>query len=91
MSGSWKITAICAPRIWRSCLSLSPIRSVPSKIARPGTSAPGVRSSRVWVSTVLPLPDSPMIPRVCPASTLKETPRTAWTSPSAVGKLTRSR
>ena len=63
-------------------------RSVPSNIALPVISAPGVRPSRVWVSTVLPLPDSPTMPRVRPGSTLNDTPRTARTTPSAVGKLT---
>ena len=34
-------------------------------------------------------PDSPTMPSVRPGSTLNETPRTACTTPSAVGKLTR--
>ena len=28
----------------------------------------------VWVDTLLPEPDSPTMPRVCPASTSNETP-----------------
>src|SRR5215467_11233556 len=57
-------------------------------MALPEMSAPGVSPSRVWVRTVLPLPDSPTIPSVRPASTLNDTPRTALTTPSAVGELT---
>src|ERR1017187_3261436 len=36
-----------------------------------------------------PLPDSPTMPSVLPVSTVNETPRTAFTAPSAVEKLTR--
>ena len=64
-------------------------RSVPSNMAWPDTWPPGARPSRVWVSTVLPLPDSPTMPSVRPVSTLNDTPRTAFTTPSAVLKLTR--
>src|ERR1700735_2316023 len=38
--------------------------------------------------TLLPEPDSPTMPRVCPVSTLKLTPRTAGTRPSGEAKLT---
>ncbi len=89
VSGSWKMTEISAPRTLRSCSGRRSSRSVPSNMAWPETWPPGARPSRVWVSTVLPLPDSPTMPSVCPASTLNETPRTACTTPSAVGKLTR--
>ena len=41
-----------------------------------------------WVQTDLPDPDSPTMPTVSPAATSKDTPRTAWTSPSSVGKVT---
>jgi hypothetical protein len=36
--------------------------------------------------TLLPQPDSPTMPRVCPFSTEKETPSTARTIPSSVWK-----
>ncbi len=39
--------------------------------------------------TDLPEPDSPTMPTVSPAATSKDTPRTAWTSPSSVGNVTR--
>src|SRR4051812_2469755 len=38
--------------------------------------------------TLLPEPDSPTTPRVSPRATEKETPSTAFTRPSSVGKLT---
>ena len=63
-------------------------RSRPSNIARPVIRAPRVRPMIVWVETLLPEPDSPTMPRVCPASTAKETPRTACTMPSDVLKDT---
>src|SRR5579875_1473800 len=72
----------------RMSFSLSCSRSVPSNTALPEMTAPGVSPSRVCVRTVLPLPDSPTMPSVRPASTSKDTPRTALTTPSAVGKLT---
>src|SRR6266571_7572402 len=89
VSGSWKMTEICAPRIRLSWSGRRLSRSVPSKTAFPSTHPPGISPSRVCVSTVLPLPDSPTMPSVRPFSTLNDTPRTACTRPSAVGKLTR--
>ena len=90
VSGSWKITAICAPRTLRSW-SRPERRAGRCRRRRPcpRSRPPGVSPSSVWVSTVLPLPDSPTMPSVRPLSTLNDTPRTAWTTPSAVGKLTR--
>src|ERR1039458_4752491 len=62
--------------------------SRPSKVAEPLMSAPGLRPSRLRAVTLLPDPVSPTIPRVCPASTSKDSPRTALTTPSEVGKET---
>src|SRR6266702_177049 len=89
VSGSWKITAMSLPRICCSDRVSRPTRFTPSKTALPEICPPGVSPSRLWVSTVFPLPDSPTIPSVRPRSTANETPRTACTTPSAVGKLTR--
>src|SRR6266568_5661704 len=89
VSGSWKITAMSLPRICCSDRVSRPTRFTPSKTALPEICPPGVSPSRLWVSTVFPLPDSPTIPSVRPGSTENETPRTACTTPSAVGKLTR--
>src|SRR4029077_4106336 len=83
------MTAMSLPRIFCRERGSRPTRLTPSKTAVPEIWPPGVRPSRLWVSTVLPDPDSPTMPRVRPGSTLKETPRTACTTPSAVGKLTR--
>src|SRR5215467_5654409 len=46
----------------------------------------GFRPMIVMQVTLLPEPDSPTIASVCPFSTLKETPSTAWTMPSSVRK-----
>src|SRR6201999_2283839 len=78
-----------APRI--CCRSWLPMvsRSRPSNSAVPLTRAPRTRPMMVWVDTLLPEPDSPTIPRVFPASTSKESPRTACTMPSGVRNETR--
>src|SRR6266566_5536058 len=89
VSGSWKMTAMALPRIFCRDRGSRPTRLTPSKTALPEICPPGVSPSRLWVRTVLPLPDSPTMPRVRPRSTENETPRTACTTPSAVGKLTR--
>src|SRR5215469_156227 len=89
VSGSWKITAMSLPRIFCSSRGSRPTRFTPSKTALPVICPPGVSPSSDWVSTVLPDPDSPTIPSVRPRSTVNDTPRTACTTPSAVGKLTR--
>src|SRR5689334_13466824 len=79
---------ICAPRTRRSTSGSAPIRSMPSKRAVPLTCAPRVRPAMVCVATLLPEPDSPTMASVLPRSTSKESPRTAWTTPSAVLKAT---
>ena len=58
------------------------------KVAEPLMSAPGLSPSIVSALTLLPDPDSPTTPRVFPVSTEKDSPRTACTNPSEVGKLT---
>jgi hypothetical protein len=42
----------------------------------------------VSIVTLLPEPDSPTTPSICPAFTFRETPRTACTTPSSVAKST---
>src|SRR5690348_15977414 len=79
---------ICAPRIFCSSSPSSLSRSRPSNTARPLTFAPRVSPMIVWVDTLLPEPDSPTMPSVCPASTWNEIPRTACTTPSGVGNDT---
>src|SRR5436190_8957126 len=88
--GSWKIIAISLPRIWRSAESERPIRSRPSKSARPRVTLPlraRIPSSASEV-TLFPQPDSPTSPSVSPGSIEKETPLTAWTGPRDVRKRT---
>lgn len=50
---------------------------------RPGRWSRGIRLSAV---TDFPEPDPPTMPSVSPGSTWKETPSTAFTEPSSVGK-----
>src|SRR5215204_526278 len=87
--GSWKIMAMSLPLI--SCIRLSGVlsRSWPSKRISPsGYSVGGLGLSCMMerAVTLLPLPDSPTIPRVSPASSENETPSTALTTPSWVLK-----
>src|SRR5918994_7194515 len=87
--GSWKIMAMSLPLI--SCIRLSEVfsRSWSSKRISPsGYSAGGLGLSCMIerAVTLLPLPDSPTIPIVSPASSENETPSTALTTPSWVLK-----
>ncbi len=87
--GSWKIMAMSLPRI--SCMRLSEASSrfCPSKRISPsGYSVGGLGLSCMMerAVTLLPLPDSPTIPSVSPASSENETPSTAFTTPSWVLK-----
>src|SRR5215218_2644482 len=87
--GSWKIMAMSLPLI--SCIRLSEVfsRSWSSKRISPsGYSAGGLGLSCMMerAVTLLPLPDSPTIPIVSPASRENETPSTALTTPSWVLK-----
>src|ERR1051326_7858379 len=90
--GSWKTIPIWLPRTSSSSRSESVVSSRPSKRIEPETiRAGGVGSSRTIESAVtdLPQPDSPTMPSVRPASTLKLTPSTACTTPSRVKKCAR--
>src|SRR5438876_1841737 len=98
--GSWKISAISAPRIARISALFG------SSLARSTTSAPAplLAERRKWISpstirpgrstilkidravTLLPQPLSPTMPRVAPGYRSKVTPSTAFTVPSSWGK-----
>ena len=86
VSGSWKIIAISLPRIRRISPSGSDSTSRPSnQISLPSPISAGGMSSRrmiVIAVTLLPDPDSPTIPSVCPRPSEKLTPSTAGTVPS---------
>ena len=47
-----------------------------------------IRPMIAWAVTLLPEPDSPTIASVFPRWTENETPSTAWTMPSSLGKRT---
>ena len=82
--GSWKIIAISLPRTSSSSRSESFVRSRPWNITEPSTiRAGGFGISPISDSAVtdFPHPDSPTIPRVFPASTVKLIPSTAFTTP----------
>ena len=81
--GSWNIIAIFPPRIFRSSLPESFVRSLPSKeISPPVIFAFSGSSRRIDMQlTLFPLPDSPTRPTISPSLTEKLTPRTAFTSP----------
>ena len=84
--------AMPVPRTLVSCFSLRPRISRPWKRMEPRTSAL-LGSSPMLASAVtdVPEPDSPTMPRTSPAASVKSTPRTAWTTPSFVGKSTSRR
>jgi len=65
-------------------------RSWPWKMISPDTLADFlfVRPIVVSMDTLLPEPDSPTMPSVSPRSRVNETPSTALTNPSSVGKWT---
>src|SRR5438552_6469772 len=76
------------PRMSRSRLELIVSRFSPLKIASPLEIVFrfAFRPMIVRHVTLLPEPDSPTIPSVCPFSTSNETPSTALTIPSSVRK-----
>ena len=86
--GSWKIMLIFAPRMLRISSSGSFRRSWPRKNTSPLMRASFLVTSPITVRklTLLPEPDSPTTPRVSPGETVNETPSTALTRPSSVGK-----
>jgi hypothetical protein len=66
-------------------------RSMPLKRTLPEMRADlkkRVRPMTVSDETLLPEPDSPTMPSAWPLSTVYETPSTAFTTPSSVGKWT---
>src|ERR671913_1379645 len=87
--GSWKIMAMSLPLM--SCIRLSEVWSrfwSSKRISPSGYSVGGLGLSCMMerAVTLLPLPDSPTIPKVSPASSENETPSTALTTPSWVLK-----
>src|SRR6478672_68000 len=86
--GSWKIIAISLPRLARRRRGLAVSRSSSFHNAVPEDIAVrfGFRPMIVRQVTLLPEPDSPTMPSVCPLSTVNETPSTARTTPSSVLK-----
>ena len=87
--GSWKIIAIFAPRMSRSSFGLRPTSSSPRNFTEPVTSAVFGRSpSTASIVTDFPEPDSPTMPSTSPASRSRSKPRTAYTGPSSVLKVT---
>ena len=90
LMGSWNTIPIFWPRMPRSSSGDSFSRSWPSKMTSPSIRA-CLRVTRPMIvrnETLLPDPDSPTTPSVCPGYTENETPSTALTSPSSVGKWT---
>ena len=86
--GSWDTMLISRPRTLRATLlsrSDRPLHRTSPPMIRPGNSI-SPRAARAMV--LLPDPDSPTIPSDSPASTVKETSRTAWTVPPRAGKTT---
>src|SRR5712691_8704371 len=90
VSGSWKIMLSFAPRYSRISSGGIFRRSSPRKITSPEMRASLRVTSPITVSqlTLLPEPDSPTTPSVSPGEIEKETPSTAFTRPSSVGKCT---
>jgi hypothetical protein len=84
-SAPWKTIEALDQRTARSRPNDIDSTSSSSSRTRPVTAAVlGVSRSTVAASVDLPDPDSPATPRLVPASTSSDTPRTAGTSPSAV-------
>jgi hypothetical protein len=89
--GSWNTMAISSPRTARISPSESESRSRPSNSTEPDVMRPGGDgTSRITPNdvTVLPDPDSPTIPIISPARTLKLTLSTTVAGPSSVRNCT---
>ena len=85
--GSWKIMEILLPRIFRFSSSLIWAMSLPSNKISPSAIFPVVPVRSPMMDnevTLLPLPDSPTIPRVDPSFNSKSTPSTERTTPLSV-------
>ena len=80
----WKIMLMSC-RAWRSCLSRSLVRSLPSTRTDPVVG----RSSRFMHRTKVdfPAPDRPMMPKISPASISKLMSSRAWTAVGPVPKV----
>src|SRR6478609_3085742 len=88
-NGSWKIIASDSPRIFDILSSFSPSSSSPCSLIDPVILAVfGCRPSTARDVTDLPEPDSPTIAIVSPAARSKLRPRTAFTGPASLGKVT---
>ena len=83
VSGSWKIIPTRLPRTSSIRSSGRAARSVPSRLIVPPVRwpPPGSRRMTDRAVIVLPLPDSPTIPRHSPSATVRDTPSTARTRP----------
>ena len=78
VAGSWDTIAICRPRTSRSCFAVSAVSSMPSSRIDPVTRAPfGSSPNRDSAVIVLPLPLSPAMPMISPASTANDRSSTA--------------
>ena len=87
--GSCNTTAIERARSWRSASGASVVSSRPSSLTRPLMRAlGGSRRSTARASMVLPDPDSPTMPRVRPAASVRLTWSTARSGPRAVASST---
>jgi hypothetical protein len=84
--------AIPVPRMVFSCFSFIVRSSRPWKRMDPRTCALlGNRPIVARAVTDLPEPDSPTMPSTSPGARERSMPRTAWTTPSFVGKSTSRR
>ena len=79
-------TEMCFFVSWRNASICAPAGASASSEMRPGF---GLRSRIDIIVTLLPEPDSPTTPSVCPGRTSNETPSTALTIPSSVLKYVR--
>ena len=86
--GSWKIMLTWSPRMSRISPSLLASRFSPLSRISPATILPGRSMSRMTLRLVmlLPQPDSPTTPSVCPCPISNVTSSTALTTPSWVKK-----
>ena len=85
--GSWKIMEIFSPRIFLRSSSSSFVKSRPSNRISPSATFPVVPIRSPMTDravTLLPLPDSPTIPRVVPSLSSISTPSTDLITPLSV-------
>src|SRR5438132_5026721 len=88
-SASWNTIARRDPRSSRRSCSVASSRLVPLYTTSPSMRARLGRSPRMAMDvTLFPEPDSPTMPRTSFSKTSKDTPSTALTTPSSVGKWT---